>query len=309
MRSVLALSWALVAASCVLPARALPEPSPEPTVLVIASPSASASVAPTADPSPSPSAIPSASAAPSGDTLVDTHNALRSGSGLAPVRADPRATEAARRHADYLVRNDASGHDEDPARAGFTGATVAERLAAAGYPGATASEVAARSRDGASSVRALWDLPYHRLGMAHPHLAAVGWAHVGAVTVGVFVYDFAARSADVARVPAPGAREVPRSWSGPESPDPLPAGAARPTGWPILVIYGGTPVVQLRAASLRSAAGTAVDLHAAPQVFERDYVVVIPARPLEARTTYRIRLEVRVGDADRVEEWEFATGT
>jgi hypothetical protein len=44
-----------------------------------------------------------------------------------------------------------------------------------------------------------------------------------------------------------------------------------------------------------------------PQIYERDYVAIVPALPLAAGTRYRVRLELRVAGADVIEEWQFAT--
>src|SRR5207247_182698 len=89
-----------------------------------------------------------------------------------------------------------------------------------GYAGATASEVAISSGSGSEGVRSLWVLPYHRLGLMHPHAVVAGWGHAEiagrTATVGVLVYDFASPSPDRVRSPAAGQR-VPATWSGGES--------------------------------------------------------------------------------------------
>src|SRR5439155_1549012 len=120
------------------------------------------------------------------------------------------------------------------ALAGYlTGPRVHDRLAAQGYPDAIASEVATSFSSGTDGVRSLWVLPYHRLGLMHPHAVVAGWGHAeiaGRIeTVGVLVYDFGSSAPDQVRSPAPGQR-VSGSWSGEESPDVLPSGAARPVG-------------------------------------------------------------------------------
>src|SRR3989337_2488460 len=107
--------------------------------------------------------------------MLRVHNELRTAVAAPTVRADDRVTTAAQRHAEYLAQNNALGHDEVPGSAGFTGASVRDRLAAQGYADANASEVATSFSSGTEGVRSLWVLPYHRLGLMHPHAVVAGW--------------------------------------------------------------------------------------------------------------------------------------
>jgi uncharacterized protein YkwD len=283
---------------------------------VVASPTATA-VAPSASstaPSPSASAAASASAAPSAASANDAaemlraHNDLRTAVGAPVVRADDRVTAAAQKHAEYLARNDALGHDETPGVPGFSGVFVRDRLVAQGYTDVTASEVATSFSSGIDGVRSLWVLPYHRLGLMHPHAIVAGWGHAEiagrAITVGVIVYDFSAPAPDQVRAPAP-AQRVATTYSGEEVPDVLPPGASRPVGYPIMAVYGGARAVDLRSARLTEVGGPDFAYHVVPQLYERDYVAIVPAAPLTAGARYRVRLELTVAGAEVVDEWEF----
>jgi uncharacterized protein YkwD len=292
---------------------ALPSPtvSPDPT---------SVATSPVAEPSPTPTAAaatpsPTATstAAPRSNEPVEmlrVHNELRAAIGAPTVRADDRVTAAAQRHAEYLARNRLIGHEETPGEPGFTGASVRERLAAQGYHDATASEVATGFSSGTEGVRSLWVLPYHRLGLMHPHAIVAGWGHADiggrTATVGVLVYDFAAPAPERVRSPASGQR-VAGSWHGEETPDVLPAGAARPVGYPVMVVYGSAKPVELRSARLTDASGRELAHHVVPQLYERDYVAVVPASPLPPGARYRVRLELVVAGAEVLDEWEFET--
>ena len=260
-----------------------------------------------------PSATPTqARAAGSNDAalMLATHNELRAAVGAPAVHGDDRVAAAAQHHAEYLARAGAIGHDETPGDPGFTGATVRDRLAAQGYPDAIASEVAASSDTGTEDVRFLWDLPYHRLGLMHPHAVVAGWGHaeIGGhtATVGVVVFDFAAAAPDRVHSPAAGQR-VARSWAGEESPDALPAGAGRPVGYPLMVVYSGGRAVDLRVAELTDATGGDVAVSVVPQIYERDYVGIVPVAPLSAGGKYHVRLALTVAGTDTVDEWEFET--
>jgi uncharacterized protein YkwD len=294
--------------------------SSTPTQAAVVSPTPSAASSETASPpaeSSSPaasaSASPSASAAVSSlandaSEMLRVHNALRAAVGAPAVRADDRVTTAAQRHAEYLARNDALGHDEVPGSPGFSGVFVRDRLAAQGLSDANASEVATSFSSGTDGVRSLWVLPYHRLGLMHPQAVVAGWGHAEisgrTITVGVIVYDFAASAPDRVRAPAPDQR-VAGTYSGEEIPDVLPAGAARPVGYPIMVVYSSARAVDLRTARLTQVGGPDFAYHVVPQLYERDYVAVIPAAPLVPGARYRVRLELTVAGADMVEEWEF----
>jgi hypothetical protein len=242
--------------------------------------------------------------------MLRVHNELRAAVAAPTVRADDRVTTAAQRHAEYLAQNNALGHDEVPGSPGFTGASVRDRLAAQGYADANASEVATSFSSGTEGVRSLWVLPYHRLGLMHPHAVVAGWGHAEtagrAITVGVIVYDFNAPAPERVRVPAPDQR-VAGTYSGEEIPEVVPAGAARPVGYPIMVVYSGARAVDLRSARVTDASGRELPHHVVPQIYERDYVAIIPVSPLAPGARYRVRLELIVAANNVVDEWEFET--
>ncbi|MDP9282301.1 MAG: CAP domain-containing protein, partial [Chloroflexota bacterium] len=163
--------------------------SPTPTQTAVAVPTTSAASSPTGSPaagSASPLASPSANPTPSATAssltndageMLRVHNDLRAAVGAPAVRADERVTSAAQRHAEYLARNDTLGHDEITGAPGFSGVSVRDRLAAQGYTDSNASEVATSFSSGTAGVRSLWVLPYHRLGLMHPHAIVAGWGH------------------------------------------------------------------------------------------------------------------------------------
>ena len=283
-------------------------PTPSATAAETASlPAASASPSATATASPSASTTVS-SLANDASEMLRVHNALRAAVGAPAVRSDDRVTVAAQRHAEYLARNDALGHDEVPGSPGFTGVFVRDRLAAQGLSDANASEVATSFSSGTDGVRSLWVLPYHRLGLMHPQAVVAGWGHAEIsgrmITVGVIVYDFAASAPDRVRAPAPDQR-IAGTYSGEEIPDVLPAGASRPVGYPIMVVFSTARAVDLRTARVTQVGGPDFAYHVVPQLYERDYVAVIPAAPLVPGARYHVRLELTVAGADTVEEWEF----
>src|SRR5438132_4114172 len=288
-----------------------PRAPADPTRANASSPPATVAAEATAAPTSAPS-TPATKAGGSNDAvdMLRVHNELRAAIGAPAVRGDDRVTAAAQHHAEYLARAGAIGHDEAPGDPGFSGATVRDRLAAQGYPEAMASEVAASSDSGTEGVRFLWDLPYHRLGLMHPHAVVAGWGHaeIGGhtATVGVIVFDFTATAPDRVRSPAAG-QHVAGSWPGQESPDALPAGASRPVGYPVMVVYSGARPVDLRVAQITDVDGHDLALSVVPQIYERDYVAIVPAAPLSAGAKYHVRLALSVAGTDTLDEWDFET--
>ena len=310
---VVALAASVALAGYVTSARPPTLPAESSSVPATSSPGpAGGSTEPPFRVSPAPSASIGTRAAGSNDPvdMLRVHNELRAAIGAPAVRGDERVTAAAQHHAEYLAGAGLIGHDETPGDPRFTGATVRDRLTTAGYPDATASEVAASSDTGTEDVRFLWDLPYHRLGMMHPHAIVAGWGHaeIGGhtATVGVIVFDFSGTAPDRVRSPAAGQR-VARLWAGDESPDALPAGASRPVGYPVMVVYGGARAVDLGTARVTDANGYDVAVSVVPQIYERDYIAIVPTAPLAPGATYRVRLDLKVAGTDVVEEWDFET--
>ncbi len=235
-------------------------------------------------------------------------NDLRGSVGATAAREDSHVDAAAQAHANYLMLNGIIGHFETAGAPGYTGNAPRDRLAAQGYFATFVSEVAASYPGWQNAMTELWAAPYHRLGMLHPHNVVAGWGHSsGEATVGDFVYDFGA-SAPVVRSPAPGAVGVPTSWSGNESPNPLPAGAPRPVGYPIMIVEPSARTTALRGASLvRASDGAGVALYLGTQQFESDYAFVIPQRPLSPGTMYRVHFDLTVAGQATAEEWTFTT--
>jgi uncharacterized protein YkwD len=304
----LAIAGRLSTHDAVLVVTATPTPSAVAQTTTSLSSSPTPSVAAT---SASPTASPAASArANDAAEMLRVHNELRAAVAAPTVRADDRVTTAAQRHAEYLAQNNALGHDEVPGSPGFSGASVRDRLAAQGYTDANASEVATSFSSGTEGIRSLWVLPYHRLGLMHPHAIVAGWGHAEtagrAITVGVIVYDFNAPAPERVLAPAPDQR-VATTYSGEEIPEVVPAGAARPVGYPIMVVYSSARAVDLRSARVTDPSGRELAHHVVPQLYERDYVAIIPASPLAPGARYRVRLELIVAANVVVDEWEFET--
>jgi hypothetical protein len=248
---------------------------------------------------------------PSADMLL-LNNQLRFAIGAPTVPADSRLTQAAQNHANYSSANGTGGHFETAGLPYYTGYSARDRLIATGWTTSFVSEVATGGA-GLAGVRQLWDAPYHRLGMMHPNAINIGWGHSSLngreTTVGDIVYNFGFRPVDFVRSPAHMQTNIPTSWSGRESPSPLPAGVSGPVGYPIMVVYSAGQNVQMRGAEVVAPNGTRLPIYYAPQQFEYDYQVIVPQRPLTANTTYHVRFDITVAGQFVTNEWDFSTGS
>ncbi|MEA2662114.1 MAG: hypothetical protein QOH08_1686 [Chloroflexota bacterium] len=243
--------------------------------------------------------------------MLQTLNDHRAAVGAPTIAADARVNAAAQNHANYSSANGYMGHYETTGLPYYTGYGPRDRLIAAGWSTSFVSEVATGGSTGIAGVNQLWDAPYHRLGMMHPNSVSTGWGFstLGSrgSTVGDFVYDFSARPVNYVRSPAAGQAGIPTSWSGQESPNPLPAGVSGPVGYPIMIVYSAGQNVTMRAAEIVAPGGARLPIYYAPQQFEYDYQVIIPQKPLAAGTTYHVRFDINVNSVMTTNEWDFTT--
>ena len=245
------------------------------------------------------------------DMLLLT-NQYRYAIGSPTVPSDPRLVQAAQNHANYNSANGILGHYETAGLPYYTGYAPRDRLIAQGWTTSFVSEVATGGSE-LGGVRQLWDAPYHRLGLMHPNATTIGWGHSELNgrqnNVGDIVYNFGIRPVEFVRSPAHMQTNIPTSWSGQESPSPVPSGTSGPYGYPIMVVYSAGQNVQFRAAELVAPGGGRLPFYVAPQQFEYDYQVIIPQRPLAVNTTYHVRFDITVAGQWLTNEWDFSTGS
>ena len=245
------------------------------------------------------------------DMLLLT-NQFRYAIGSPTVPADPRLTQAAQNHANYNSANGILGHFETAGLPYYTGYSARDRLIAQGWTTSFVSEVATGGSE-LGGVQQLWDAPYHRLGLMHPNATTIGWGHSELngrqSNVGDIVYNFGIRPVEFVRSPANMQTNIPTSWSGHESPSPVPSGTSGPYGYPIMVVYSAGQNVQFRAAELYGPNGARLPFYLAPQQFEYDYQVIVPQRPLATNTTYHVRFDITVAGTWLTNEWDFSTGS
>ena len=74
-----------------------------------------------------------------------------------------------------------------------------------------------------------------------------------------------------------------------------------------MVVYSGARPVDLRVAQITDVDGHDLALSVVPQIYERDYVAIVPAAPLSAGAKYHVRLALSVAGTDTLDEWDFET--
>jgi hypothetical protein len=74
-----------------------------------------------------------------------------------------------------------------------------------------------------------------------------------------------------------------------------------------MVVFSSARAVDVRGVRIAQVNGPDFAYHVVPQLYERDYVAIVPAAPLAAGQRYRVHLELMVAGGEVVDEWEFET--
>lgn len=269
-------------------------------------------------------------AARADDFTSDQRQALRAinyyrvMAGLPKARLDPFLCRAAQNHADYRMANfqvRENAHSESPNLPGFTGRTAGERMQAAGYQGRTFGECMSFSeRTGPESVDVLMQVPYHRIqfiqgekldiGIGKAVDPGPGWPR-NATT---WVYNFAGSIKPLSVWPPENARDVPPEGSVAESPDPMAIHGVKisSVGYVVTASFN-EPNHRLIEARLETLNGQAVPIYVNHPGNDRNSpmrLLLIPAQPLQAFTTYTTRIKLLSQRGETIEkEWQFVTGS
>lgn len=233
---------------------------------------------------------------------------------------------AAQGHSDYQRINNTISHEQTPGREGFTGATLADRLSAAGYVFNTSAaraygEVisAASNSSGQYMAEELITAVYHRFVIFEPMFKEIG---TGAATSstgrGYFTANFTANNGygtglprgQVAVWPFDAQTGVPRNFfSDTESPDPVPD--RNEVGYPISVHANISAPVVVQTFTVRPRGGAdlptrllsnANDTHTG-----RSSAAIVPLSPLAAGATYDVTFAGTVDGTAVSRSWSFTT--
>ena len=250
-------------------------------------------------------------------------NYRRSQIGLSPLVRNSLIDSAALGHSSYLNLNNTVAHEQVQGKPGFTGVTLGDRLAKAGYVVTSLQgEViaGATNTSGFYLAEELITAIYHRFvifeplfkeGGAGAAVSSAGYAYFTTDLAGNRSYGPGLAAGQIVTYPYSGQQKVAVSFSSNnESPDPVPNQDV--VGYPISVHANyGTPV-SVTAFSVRQR-GAAADLAVRLLTSGNDVhtpvsaASIIPLAALNANTSYDVSFIGKVNGADVTQSWSFTT--
>lgn len=217
---------------------------------------------------------------------------------------DAALASVAKNHTAYLVSNAASGHSEIAGAPGYTGATPATRIAAAGNY-APIGEVAIAGDPAAfpssvAPVQVLFDAPYHRLVMLG-NFAQMGVASTVGASWEAFTIDFGnqvavANDLQLTAYPYPGQTGAATNWLANEEPNPF---AGQPqykmtmVGYPVTIQGNIGAALGSVAFTLTDGGGNNVACLAVTPATDgtlSNGAMCIPYSPLQPNARYTVRV-------------------
>ena len=250
-------------------------------------------------------------------------NYRRSQIGLSPLARNGLIDSAALGHSSYLNLNNTVAHEQVQGKPGFTGVTLGERLAKAGYVVTSLQgEViaGASNTSGFYLAEELVTAIYHRFVIFEPlfkeagagaAVSGAGYAYFTTDLAGNRSYGPGLAAGQIVTYPYSGQQKVAVSFSSNnESPDPVPNQDV--VGYPISVHANyGTPV-SVTAFSVRQR-GASADLAVRLLTSGNDVhtpvsaASIIPLAALNANTSYDVSFIGKVNGADVTQSWSFST--
>jgi hypothetical protein len=262
------------------------------------------------------------------DIAADGRNWLnyrRAQAGLPTLTENAIIDVAALGHSEYQRVNNVVSHEQTPGKQGYTGASLLERLTAAGYTFANADHAfgevisATSNQNGAFMAEELITAIYHRFVIFEPVFKEVG---TGAASTSsgyrYFTADFAANNGfgpgvaagTVAVWPYSGQTQVPRNFfSDFEAPDPVPG--LNEVGYPISVHANITAVLKVQSFTIRPRGGANLQVRQLTKDVDPETPVsaaaLVPLAPLAAGATYDVSFTGTVNNVAVSRTWAFTT--
>lgn len=263
-----------------------------------------------------------------GNPAVDGINWInyrRAQAGLAVLADNSHIDVAAQGHSDYQrINNTGPSHGQTPGLPGFTGATLLDRLDAAGYtlirPYAFGEVIAAAGDPaGAVMVEELIGAIYHRFVIFEPLFKDIG---AGSATTNAgytyFTADFGASDGygaglgrgSVITYPFSAQTKVPRNFfSDSETPDPVPN--QNEVGYPISVHADITSSLTVQSFSVRPRGGANLAVRLLSAAIDAETgtgtAAIIPLAVLAAGTIYDVSFSGTVDGVAVTRDWSFTT--
>ncbi|MES2113893.1 MAG: CAP domain-containing protein [Pseudomonadota bacterium] len=284
----------------------------------------SASVSP-----PATSSLPAEPGAPAftGNAALDGFNWInfrRAQLGVSVLTRNSMLEQAAQGHADYQRINNTVTHVQTPGLPGFTGATLADRLANAGYvlvkPYAYGEIISATaSTSGVALAEELVTAIYHRFVMFEPVFKEMGTgAALGSGNYSYFTCDMAANNGygsglgggRAAGYPVNGQTQVQTNFlSDNETPDPVPN--QNEVGYPISMHADITSHMTVQSFTVRPRGGAPLTVRLLSNATDPETPVsaaaIVPLSVLQPATTYDVAFSGAVDGVPLSRNWSFTT--
>jgi len=251
-------------------------------------------------------------------------NYRRSQAGVAQLTRNSLIDTAALGHSNYQKTNNVVTHVQTAGNAGFTGASLADRLAQAGYVFNTNAsraygEIISATSNGSGVYMAeeLITAIYHRFVMFEPIFKELG---SGAATTSAgytyFTTDFAANNgygtgiSGIVVWPYSGQTSVaPNFFSDYESPDPVPN--QNEVGYPVSVHANINATVTVQTFTIQPHGGSVLSVrllsHAGDTETPASAAAIVPLAPLKAATVYDVAFSGAVNGVAVTKSWSFTT--
>lgn len=284
----------------------------------------------TPEPTPTPTPTPTPPVDPAAPTLsnniaADSRNWInyrRTQLGVPTMTENTQINNAALGHSEYQRINDVMSHDQVPGRQGFTGASLGDRLNAAGYTLGASNyaygEVISgtNSRSGFYMAEELITAIYHRFVMFEPKFREVGTG--SATSSRGYTYmtaNFATRNGfgpgitrnSFVTWPFNGqTRVAPNFLSNTESPDPVPD--RDEVGYPVSVHVNLDERLVVQTFTIRPRGGNNLEvLRVNPYGGGNSAASIIPLARLQGATTYDVSFTGTVNNEQVKRDWSFTT--
>ncbi|MGZ7445082.1 CAP domain-containing protein [Paenibacillus sp. TH7-28] len=246
---------------------------------------------------------------------LDFLNEVRAKIGVQPVTLNPVITQAAEAHAKYYNANkeDHPGidaHSEKEGNEGFTGASVTERIRAAGWSsgGSAFGEVMHFKQNSSTSAVQGWlNSAYHRDIILSPQFSEIGIGLVDGTAVGdVGGSIFASTNpGGISVYPYDGQTGVPAGFYGNEIPNPLDQFGVEYSGY-IISATTETKITSYEA-EIKDEDGEKVAYF--DELYART-LFLFPKKVLKGNHTYTVTLNYRTeaSSGNQTKTWSFTTG-
>ena len=247
-------------------------------------------------------------------------NYRRAQAGVPVVTENALINNAALGHSEYQRVNDTMSHEQKPGMPGFTGATLGDRLNAAGYTlsnGYAYGEIISGTTNNSGFYMAeeLVTAIYHRFVMFEPMFKEIGTgAATSASGYNYFTANLAARNGwgtgiarnTLATWPFNGQTQVtPNFFSNTEEPDPVPN--QNEVGYPISVHANLDATVAVTSFTVRPRGGANLSTQRVDPSGNKTAAAIVPLQPLRAATTYDVSFSGTVNGTPVTRDWSFTT--